>query len=115
MWTRGWAGTILLVVGVSVALGAAPARPKSLRLYIFDCGGIKGLGVELFGFKAGEVPVRDFYADLGASKKVLIDLACSSHNAMWEKNHLLLFQSSLEWLTKGTVNGMESGTIRMGY
>jgi pimeloyl-ACP methyl ester carboxylesterase len=59
--------------------------------------------------------VRDFYADLGSSKKVLIDLACSSHNAMWEKNHLLLFQSSLEWLTKGTVNGMESGTIRMGY
>ena len=59
--------------------------------------------------------VRDFHADLGASKKVLIDLACSSHNAMWEKNHLLLFQSSLEWLTKGTVNGMESGTIRMGY
>ena len=59
--------------------------------------------------------VRDFYTDLGASKKVLIDLACSSHNAMWEKNHLLLFQSSLEWLTKGTVNGMESGTVRLGY
>jgi pimeloyl-ACP methyl ester carboxylesterase len=59
--------------------------------------------------------VRDFYADLGSSKKVLIDLACSSHNAMWEKNHLLLFKSSLEWLTKGTVNGMESGTIRLGY
>jgi pimeloyl-ACP methyl ester carboxylesterase len=59
--------------------------------------------------------VRDFYADLGSSKKVLIDLACSSHNAMWEKNHLLLFKSSLEWLAKGTVNGMESGTIRMGY
>ena len=59
--------------------------------------------------------VHDFYADLGAEKKVLIDLACSSHNAMWEKNHLLLFQASLEWLTKGTVNGMEQGTIRMGY
>jgi fermentation-respiration switch protein FrsA (DUF1100 family) len=59
--------------------------------------------------------VRDLYADLGASKKVLIDLACSSHNAMWEKNHLLLFQSSLEWLTKGTVNGSESGMVRTGY
>ena len=59
--------------------------------------------------------VRDFYADLGASKKVLIDLACSSHNAMWENNHLMLFQASLEWLTKGTVNGMESGTMRMRY
>ena len=24
---------------------------------------------------------------------------------MWEKNHLLLFRASLEWLTQGTVNG----------
>jgi glyoxylase-like metal-dependent hydrolase (beta-lactamase superfamily II) len=38
-----------------------PAPPKSVRLYIFDCGVIKGLGVELFGFKPGEVPVRDFF------------------------------------------------------
>ncbi len=59
--------------------------------------------------------VRDFYADLGASKKVLVDLACSSHNAMWEKNHLILFAASLEWLSKGTVNGSESGVVRMGY
>jgi pimeloyl-ACP methyl ester carboxylesterase len=59
--------------------------------------------------------VRDLHADLGASKKVLIDLACSSHNAMWEKNHLMLFQASAEWLTKGTVNGSDSGVVRMGY
>jgi pimeloyl-ACP methyl ester carboxylesterase len=59
--------------------------------------------------------VRDFHADLGSSKKVLVDLACSSHNAMWEKNHRLLFQSSLEWLSKGTVNGSESGIVRMGH
>jgi hypothetical protein len=26
--------------------------------------------------------VRDLYADLGAERKVLVDLACSSHNAM---------------------------------
>jgi N-acyl homoserine lactone hydrolase len=42
------------------AQGAAKA-PTSPRLYIFDCGVIKGLGVELFGFKQGEVPVRDFF------------------------------------------------------
>src|SRR4051812_15469821 len=40
---------------------AKPAAPRSVRLYIFDCGVIKGLGVELFGFKPGEVPVRDFF------------------------------------------------------
>jgi pimeloyl-ACP methyl ester carboxylesterase len=59
--------------------------------------------------------VHDFYADLGATRKILIDLACSSHNAMWEKNHLLLFQASLEWLATGTVNGVDHGEIRMGY
>jgi pimeloyl-ACP methyl ester carboxylesterase len=59
--------------------------------------------------------VRDLYADIGTKQKVLIDLACSSHNAMWEKNHLALFQASAEWLTKGTVNGMEQGIVRLGY
>jgi pimeloyl-ACP methyl ester carboxylesterase len=59
--------------------------------------------------------VREFYADLGSKEKVFVDLACSSHNAMWEKNHLLLFGASLEWLTKGTVSGMPQGTLRLGY
>ena len=59
--------------------------------------------------------VRNLYADLGAKQKVLIDLACSSHNAMWEQNHLLLFRASLEWLTAGTVNGKEEGIVQMGY
>ena len=59
--------------------------------------------------------VRDFYTDLGSSQKVFVDLACSSHNAMWEKNHLLLFRASLEWLSKGTVNGSEQGMLKIGY
>jgi pimeloyl-ACP methyl ester carboxylesterase len=59
--------------------------------------------------------VRDLYADLAAEKKVFIDLACSSHNAMWEKNHLLLFKASAEWLTKGTVNGQQQGMLKLGY
>ncbi len=59
--------------------------------------------------------VRELYADLGAERKVFIDLACSSHNAMWEKNHRLLFQASVEWLTKGTVNGLQQGMLKLGY
>jgi pimeloyl-ACP methyl ester carboxylesterase len=59
--------------------------------------------------------VRDFYADLGSPAKVFVDLACSSHNAMWEQNHMLLFRASLEWLRDGTVNGMKSGMLRLGY
>jgi pimeloyl-ACP methyl ester carboxylesterase len=59
--------------------------------------------------------VRDLYTDLGSHQKVLIDLACASHNAMWEKNHLLLFRASLEWLTAGSVDGKREGMLRMGY
>jgi len=59
--------------------------------------------------------VRELYADLGARQKVFIDLACSSHNAMWEKNHTLLFRASLEWLTRGSVNGNQEGMLRLGY
>ncbi len=59
--------------------------------------------------------VRELYMDLGSPKKVFIDLACSSHNAMWEKNHLLLFQASLDWLTKGTVDGEDQAMLRLGY
>ena len=56
--------------------------------------------------------VRDLYADLGAERKIFVDLACSSHNAMWEKNHLMLFQASLEWLRD--VGGPVGGTPPFG-
>jgi pimeloyl-ACP methyl ester carboxylesterase len=59
--------------------------------------------------------VRELYEDWGSPKKVFIDLACSSHNAMWEKNHLLLFKASLEWLAHGTVEGKQEGAQRLGY
>ncbi len=59
--------------------------------------------------------VRAAFDDLGATDKVLVDLACSSHNAMWEKNHLLMFAASLEWLTKGAVGEQKTGIIRLGY
>jgi pimeloyl-ACP methyl ester carboxylesterase len=59
--------------------------------------------------------VHELYEDLGAADKVLVDLGCASHNAMWEHNHLLLFRASLEWLTAGTVEGMKQGIVRLGY
>ena len=59
--------------------------------------------------------VRDLFADLGSRDKVFIDLACSSHNAMWEKNHQLLFQVSLEWLRDGTVQGRTNAELKLGY
>jgi len=59
--------------------------------------------------------VRTLYEDLGASDKVFVDLACASHNAMWESNHRLMFRASLEWLESGTVDGARSGMLRLGY
>jgi len=58
--------------------------------------------------------VSDLYADIGTKHKVLINLACASHAAMWERGHLILFKASLEWLSKGTVNGKEDGVFQMG-
>ena len=59
--------------------------------------------------------VRNLFEDLGAKQKVFVDLACSSHNAMWEKNHLLLFKASLDWLTQTSVEGTSNGMIKLGY
>lgn len=59
--------------------------------------------------------VHQLYEDLGADSKILIDLGCASHNAMWESNRLLLFDASVEWLRDGTVNGVNGGVLTMGY
>jgi pimeloyl-ACP methyl ester carboxylesterase len=59
--------------------------------------------------------VRELYTDIGAPQKVLLDLGCASHNAMWEKNRLLLFRASLDWLENGSVEGQQSGVVRLGY
>jgi len=70
------------------------------------------------GVHDAQVPparVRELYEDLGSPDKVLIDLGCASHNAMWEKSHLLLFKASLDWIATGKVGGMSKGVLRMGY
>ena len=59
--------------------------------------------------------VKQAYDDLGASEKVLLDLGCASHNAMWESNHLLLFKASLDWLMSSSVNGQKAGVVKLGY
>lgn len=58
--------------------------------------------------------IRRLHADYGAAEKVFAEIPCTSHNALWEKNHLMLFRASLEWFTKGTVNGKASGPVRLG-
>ncbi|MEO7192243.1 MAG: alpha/beta fold hydrolase [Vicinamibacterales bacterium] len=59
--------------------------------------------------------VRELYEDAGSPQKVLVDLGCSSHNALWERQHAALFAASREWLAEGTVSRARSGTVRLGY
>lgn len=59
--------------------------------------------------------VRELLADLGSGRKFLVDLARSSHRALWERNYLHIFRASLEGLDHGTVSGQSNGTVRLGY
>jgi hypothetical protein len=59
--------------------------------------------------------VYELYGDLASETKVLVDLACSSHNAMWEKNRKLLYDATVQWLREGRVNGLANGVVRLGY
>jgi esterase/lipase len=58
--------------------------------------------------------VVELYQDFGAQEKILVRLACSSHNAMWETNRHALFAASLEWIQQGTVQGQSSGELVLG-
>jgi pimeloyl-ACP methyl ester carboxylesterase len=92
----------------SSSWGWTTARVKAMTMPVLMVSGVNDKQVN-------PRRVRDLYADLGSNRKVFIDLGCSSHNAMWEKNHKILFQASLEWLDKGTVNGQPTGMMKLGY
>lgn len=53
--------------------------------------------------------VSDFYDDLGSSQKVLLEMPCASHNAMWEKDAQQLYEASLQWLLNTSYSGSSSG------
>jgi pimeloyl-ACP methyl ester carboxylesterase len=92
----------------TTAWGFGPDAAKKLRVPMLMVAGIHDKQV-------APERVHELYDDLASEQKVLLDLGCSSHNAMWERNHLLLFRASLEWLTSGTVQGMKTGIVKLGY
>jgi pimeloyl-ACP methyl ester carboxylesterase len=101
--------------------GSGVRRAPSTTTWGFNkamVGGMKTPTLMIAGAHDKQVPpdrVRAMYDDIGSSDKVLIDLGCSSHNAMWEGNHLLMFNASLEWLKDGAVGGSRNGIIKLGY
>jgi pimeloyl-ACP methyl ester carboxylesterase len=101
--------------------GSGVRRAPSTTTWGFNKAMIAGMKTPALMIAAAhdrQVPperVRAAYDDIGSSDKVLIDLGCASHNAMWESNHLAMFAASLEWLKEGTVNGQRNGVLRLGY
>jgi pimeloyl-ACP methyl ester carboxylesterase len=55
--------------------------------------------------------VREFHADLGGERKVLIEMHCASHNAMWEKDAAKLFDASWQWLSTTSYEGQGAGSF----
>jgi pimeloyl-ACP methyl ester carboxylesterase len=55
--------------------------------------------------------VHELYDDLGASKKVLVELQCASHNAMWEHGAERLFDATYQWLHGTAFQGSSTGSF----
>jgi hypothetical protein len=55
--------------------------------------------------------VKNLYEDYGAAEKVYLEMTCSSHNAMWEKDAGILFDATYQWLTTTNYNGLGSGML----
>lgn len=101
--------------------GTGVRRAPSTTTWGFNKAMVSGMKVPtlmIAGAHDKQVPpdrVRTAYDDIGSSDKVFIDLGCASHNAMWEANHMTMFNASLEWLKDGAVNGQRSGVLKLGY
>jgi pimeloyl-ACP methyl ester carboxylesterase len=114
-------GAMLESDPVGAAWGPGVRRAPNTTVWGFGKAAVAGMRTPTLmvaGIHDKQVPperVREYYEDLGSEQKVLIDLGCSSHNAMWEMNRELLFAASLEWLTAGTVRGMKQGVVQLGY
>ena len=49
---------VLAAIACAAAGHQQLAKPRPLRLYVFDCGLIRNNAVETYGFKQGEVMMR---------------------------------------------------------
>lgn len=58
--------------------------------------------------------VKELHEDM-TGPSVFVDLACSGHQAMWEKNRSLLFKATVDWLSTGKVAGVSRGEVKFGY
>ncbi len=64
-----------------------------------------------FDTQAPEPLQQDLFADLGTSHKVFVRVACAGHQLVWEKQHVVLFRASEEWLRYGGFGGHHQGSL----
>ncbi len=54
----------------------------------------------------------NLFADLvSVPQKVFVHIACSAHQTVWENQHMVLLDASVEWLKKGTYRGNFNGSF----
>ena len=58
---------------------------------------------------------RTVYEQIASQEKVFLNVACASHFMVWEKQHKVLHESSLEWLRDAQVKGVKRGEFRVDY
>jgi pimeloyl-ACP methyl ester carboxylesterase len=95
--------------GFTEAVVAKMHAPTLIIFGEFDRGGAGTGDINV----AGEAR-RNLFADLGATSKVLLEVACASHYALWETSYPILHQASLDWLQNGSINGVTRGSLRVG-
>lgn len=56
---------------------------------------------------------RTVFEQISSKEKVFIDVACASHFMLWEKQRRVLHETSVEWLTRGSVKNVRRGEFRV--
>jgi pimeloyl-ACP methyl ester carboxylesterase len=56
---------------------------------------------------------RTVFEQISSKDKVFINVACASHFMVWEKQHRVLHETSVEWLTRGHIRNVSRGEFRV--
>lgn len=77
------------------------------------CGEAPGADADHGGEEDALLPSNvELFEDHGASRKLFVQIACATHFMNWERQRKVLHRASLEWLTKGTLDGVDRGRLK---
>jgi pimeloyl-ACP methyl ester carboxylesterase len=107
-WGPGTSRAPLYTPGTTYSMLATRVQAPTLVIWgEFDASGD--------GLTKGTVDqLRAIFDAISAPQKVAVEIAGTSHYALWETRHMQHFQSSLDWLTEGAIKGIRQGSLRLG-